>query len=237
MKNSIKLSLMTLTTLVFISFGVQAISADAKHASNDDAGWEAYSDDGKIKIYTKYLEGKSLKAFKVVTKVKAELPQVLMYLNDTSQLSEWVFMLESAKIIQDTDPQGVSYNHMITKVPWPIRDRDVVVKTFIEYDKSLGEVRMSTEAAPDFIEEDDKLVRIRESASSWKINKLADGELRLELISHAEPGGAIPKWLANMVVTKLPQHMFERLPELLESEETSKLEFDAMKIFGREIEL
>jgi len=59
-------------------------------------------------------------------------------------------------------------------------------------------------AAPDFMPVDEDLVRIRESSAAWKINKLSNGKLRMELTSHAEPGGNIPKWLANMVVLQLP---------------------------------
>ena len=53
--------------------------------------WELESDDGKIQTYTKYMEGKSLKAFKVVTDVDAPLPQVLMFLNDSTQFHRWIF--------------------------------------------------------------------------------------------------------------------------------------------------
>lgn len=199
--------------------------------------WTLETDEKGIQTYTRYLEGKSLRAFKVVTEVDAPLPQVLMFLNDSSQFHRWIFMLKEARILQQTDPQGVSYNHMITKVPWPIRNRDVVVKATIEYDKDLGEVFIESVSAPDFIPEEEDLVRIRESVASWRITKLDTGKLRLELTSHAEPGGVIPKWLSNIVVLQLPKHMFSKLPEILESDEVKNMEFDSIQIFGKEVDL
>jgi hypothetical protein len=199
--------------------------------------WTLESNEKGIQTYTKYLEGKSLRAFKVVTSVDSPLPQTLMFLNDSSQFDRWINMIKSARILQQTDPDGISYNHMITQIPWPIRNRDVVVKASIVYNKDKGEVLIKSVSAPDFIPVDEDLVRIRESVAAWRINKLSNGELRLELTSHAEPGGNIPKWLANLVVLQLPKYMFSRLPKILESEEVKNLEFDSMQIFGKEVDL
>lgn len=223
--------------LSFFAVQVQAevTAKDAKFKI--DPVWTLESDDGKIQTYTRFLEGMSLKAFKVVTTVDAELPQVLMFINDSEQFHRWIFMLKEARILSPTDVNGVSYNHMITKVPWPIRNRDVVVKATITYDKDAAEVIIHSNAAPDYIPENPELVRIRESSASWRINKLSNGTLRLELTSHAEPGGVIPKWLSNMVILQLPKHMFSRLPEILESEEVANLKFDSIAIFGKEVEL
>jgi hypothetical protein len=229
-----------LFAIFFLSLA--SVQAQAEVTAKDarfkiDPVWTLESDDGKIQTYTRFMEGMSLKAFKVVTTVDAELPQVLMFINDSEQFHRWIFMLKEARILSPTDVNGVSYNHMITKVPWPIRNRDVVVKAVISYDKNLGEVIINSDAAPDFIPQDPELVRIRESSASWRINKLSNGTLRLELTSHAEPGGVIPKWLSNMVILQLPKHMFSRLPEILESEEVANLKFDSIVIFGKEVEL
>ncbi len=199
--------------------------------------WNLESDEDGIQTYTKYLEGMSLRAFKVVTTVDAPLPQTLMFLNDSTQFDRWINMLKSAEILQQTDPNGVSYNHMITQVPWPIRNRDVVVKATIVYDEEKDEVIITSDAAPTFIPDEEGLVRIHESSAKWQINRLSNGTLRLELTSHAEPGGNIPKWLANMVVLQLPKYMFSRLPQILESDEVKNLEFDSIQIFGKEVQL
>jgi len=199
--------------------------------------WELESDDKGIQTYSKYIEGNSIRGFKVVTEVDAPLPQVLMFLNDASQMPRWIFMFKESSIIQQTDSEGVSYNHMITKAPWPIRDRDVVVKAVITYDKELGEVIVDSVGAPDFIPELDGLVRIRETSAQWRLTKLSNGHLRMELTNATEPGGSIPKWLANMVVLQLPKHMFSKLPEILESDEVKQMEFDSIQIFGKEVDL
>ncbi len=228
--------------LTLLNFAYAEPARVALPALNDaqfkiDSEWKLESDEKGIQTYTKYLEGKSLRAFKVVTTVDAPLPQTLMFLNDTTQFHKWINMLKTAEIIQQTDAQGVSYNHMTTHVPWPIRNRDVVVRATIDYDKAKQQVNIHSVAAPDFIPENPELVRIHESVASWKINKLNDGTLRLELTSHAEPGGNIPKWLANMVVLQLPRYMFSRLPQLLESEETRNIQFDSIQIFGKQVDL
>lgn len=237
-----KISQISILFLSLFVFSTAYSSSDAVVKASDEqfkisSDWTLESDADGIQTYTKYLEGMSLRAFKVVTTVDAPLPQTLMFLNDSSQFNRWINMLKSASILQQTDPNGVSYNHMITQVPWPIKNRDVVVKATIDYDQAKGQVNIKSVAAPDFIPENPDLVRIRESVAAWKINKLSDGTLRLELTSHAEPGGNIPKWLANMVVLQLPKYMFSRLPQILESDEVKNLKFDSMQIFGKEVDL
>jgi hypothetical protein len=230
-------------TLAFSLLLATAVHAQTTFPSAKDpqfkisADWKLESDENGIQTYTKYLEGMSLRAFKVVTTVDAPLPQTLMFLNDSTQFDRWINMIASAKILKQTDPNGISYNHMVTQVPWPIKNRDVVVKASIDYDSAKGQVNIKSVAAPDFIPVDPDLVRIRESVAAWKINKLNDGTLRLELTSHAEPGGNIPKWLANMVVLQLPKYMFSRLPVLLESNEVKNMKYDSIQIFGKEVDL
>jgi len=113
-------------------------ASDAQFKISSD--WTLESDEDGIQTYTKYLDGMSLRAFKVVTTVDAQLPQTLMFLNDSNQFDRWINMIKSAKILKQTDPNGVSYNHMITQVPWPIRNRDVVVKATITYEPANGQV-------------------------------------------------------------------------------------------------
>ena len=111
------------------------------YVSDDD--WVLSSaTDREIVVYTKVVENQPIKAVKAITTLDVSMPTLLTVLSDADLVPEWIPVIGKAELLQETDTNGVSIMYMVTSFPWPIRNRDAVVKTVTEYDERTNAVSM-----------------------------------------------------------------------------------------------
>ncbi len=203
-----------------------------------DDDWALFSKDGADPVvYTKTIEGQSIKAIKAVTVMDTTMKTLLTVLTDLSLVPEWIPVIGEARLIRKTNPDGVSINYMLTKFPWPIRNRDAVVETVIEYDEGSKTVTMESLGISGYVDELDGVIRTPTTFTHWKIFPREDGKLHVEIITHSDPMGRIPTWLINMIFSRTPGSMFSKLQETVDEEKKRNRPFDETHVFGKEVSL
>jgi hypothetical protein len=200
-----------------------------------DDGWELASgkNDDPL-VYTKVIDGQSIKAIKAVTTLDVPLKTLLTVLADAELVPEWIPVIGNAELLQDTDPSGTSITYMVTKFPWPIRNRDAVVSTVTEYDQNTNTITMVSSGLTGYVEIQDGIIRTPTTYTRWKIQPQDDGQLHVEIITHSDPLGRIPRWLMNIVITRTPKTMFTRLTKTVNAEEERNRPFNEVHVFGKE---
>jgi hypothetical protein len=206
------------------------------YVSDDE--WRLLSKkDKELLVYTKVVEGQPIKAVKAVKNLDVSIETLLTVLADAGLVPEWVPVIGEAELLQETDPDGVSIMYMVARFPWPVRDRDTVVKTAIEYDKESNTVIMESTGISGYVEQKRGIIRIPATYTRWKIVRLDSGELHVELITHSDPGGHFPKWLMNMIMKRTPKKMFAKLQQVLDEEREKNRPFDEIFVFGKRVGL
>lgn len=203
-----------------------------------DDGWSlASKKNADPLVYTKVIDGQPIKAVKAVTTIDAPIKTLLTVLADAELVPEWIPVIGNAELLQDTDPDGVSVIYMVTKFPWPIKNRDAVVRTVTEYEPGSETVTMESSGLSGFVEEKKGLIRTPTTYTRWDIYPLEDGKLHVEIITHSDPRGHFPKWLMNLIVKRTPKSMFSRLRKTIAAEEERNRPFDEIHVFGKEVGL
>lgn len=207
------------------------------HAYVVDDGWTlASGDDEDLQVYTKVVEGQPIKAVKAVKVLDAPMTTLLTVLADATLVPEWIPVIRRAVLIQDTNADGESIMYMVTKFPWPIKNRDAVVETVTWYERSSETVYMESTGVPGYVEETKGVIRTPTTYTRWKIHPLGDGRLHVEIITHSDPRGRFPKWLANLIVSRTPGTMFSRLEKTIDEELERDRPFDEIHVFGQEVD-
>ncbi len=202
-----------------------------------DDGWTLSSGDNEeLQVYTKVVEGQPIKAVKAVKILDAPLTTLLTVLADAQLVPEWIPVIRRAVLIRDTNKDGASIMYMVTKFPWPIRNRDAVVETVTWYEKKSETVYMESTGVPGYVEENKGIIRTPTTYTRWKIHPREDGRLHVEIITHSDPRGRFPAWLANLIVTRTPGTMFSRLEKTMDEELERDRPFDEIHVFGKEVE-
>ena len=98
--------------------------------------------------------------------------------------------------------------------PWPVSNRDGVYRFTFARDGAGGSATVRVEALPDLVPRREGLVRIPRSEGHWSVESKGEG-VHLAYEIHADPGGWVPAWLANLTVVRMPFHTLENLRRVL----------------------
>lgn len=174
--------------------------------------WKLKSDKENIKIYTSPSTDSKIKALKVVCTVDATLSQMAAVLLDVNAGAEWVYKTKSASVIKKISPVEIIYYSEID-MPWPLSNRDFVVRIKLAQNATTKIVSVDTENLPDYIPVKSGIVRVRHSDVKWTLKPIGKNQVLVEYMLVVDPGGAIPAWLVNMFSTKGPFECFKSLKE------------------------
>lgn len=168
------------------------------------SGWEEVTRDKGIIVYELEVEDRDLAAFRGVGAVDGTIYEILAVLSDSSRRTEWQHRCVGAHDIARFDEfSRITYNR--TAAPWPVNDRDVVLKTRIrvlEHDQIiLASFRaISTPKKPKV----DDVVRMPYLKGHYKLTRVGPKRTRVEYQVDADPGGWLPDWVANRASREIP---------------------------------
>ena len=179
------------------------------------AEWELRKEEKGIRVYTRSVPGSQLRAFKGTVKIKASLASVLGVLDDTAACPEWVHRCKSGKVLERKSFTDV-YTYKVTDMPFPTKDRDIVIHKVITQDPKSKAITIRNTAVPDFIPKT-RNVRIEKSEGSYLLTPLPDGTVEVTWEQFSDPAGRIPRSLINSMIVNTPLLTLNRLRELAQT--------------------
>lgn len=170
---------------------------------NDDDGITIYSrehSDGLVEIRARMFAPTSYGAF-------------LSLLEDTNNVPNWIDNVSHSRVLKQISPnENIVYTQF--SAPWPAKDRDMV--TYSKYSVDEIGFTLSIKDAPQAsLVEQDGYIRITSVKACWTLQKLNNGQALIEYIAFADPGGALPNWLANKLARESTRNTFEGLRDQL----------------------
>ena len=194
----------------FITF-LFSISGWPIHAQE----WEFVKERDGIRIYTRQEPGSKLKAFKGEAMMNTTLEEIYPLLSDPNRAEWWDDDVSHIDIIDYQKDRSSKY-YVVYDVPWPFGDRDLYMESKIEPDFDNNRAIITTTAVEGVIPEKPELVRINRYWQKWEAVEENEGQVHLYLEGFTDPGGNIPAWLLNSMVTDTPYTMFENLKKTVE---------------------
>lgn len=206
-------------TLLLISLLLQPnqVSADTGSTGSTLPSWELVKAKADISIYIQTTDNNGRK-FRGVTRVRARAQEVEELLLHPDSCTLWRFRCGAWLRLS-------SNNYYIEKdLPWPLSDRYALVRREATTDTTSGTVTLTltqlhlerlSEAEKQLVPEHKGLVEMVRYSGLWKLEPGDDGLLTITYEMHVDPGGNIPKALANAGATKNPLHTLRKLRKLL----------------------
>ena len=172
--------------------------------------WELLLEDENLRVQQRPYAGSALNEIKGVTHVKASLNAVMALLKDAQFNHQWVYRSGGASILEENG-YAQAYVYGIVDAPWPMRDRDTVVRFDYRQQPDTHIITITITNFPDFIASKDDFVRVPDFGGYWELRPEKEGWVEVTYQVYGDPGGLIPVWLANYAaarsVTKTLQNM------------------------------
>lgn len=191
---------------------VVGLFVSGRSAQADPIRWNEISHEDGIKVWQRKIPGQSLVEFRGRGIVNNSFMKILAVLHDTKRKTEWMDSCVGSHRVRDIGPgKVVMYNRTGSTVPL-INDRDVVMESNVDIwpDKRRITIDVWNVVDPK-APEVDGVVRMPELRASWVLNALAEDRTEITYTVRADPGGAIPHWLVNMVAKRLPFRTLQKL--------------------------
>lgn len=160
------------------------------------AEWETVHDSGGILVLRRAYGGSPLKEYRGTRRLPASLGELMALLRDADYNRHWVYRSGGARILEE---QGFAraYVHGVVDAPWPLADRDTVVRFDYSQHPQSGVITIAISNHPDFVPPQPGLVRVPDFGGFWRLRPLSAGEVEVTYQVHGHPGGRVPPWLAN----------------------------------------
>ncbi|MEO5572677.1 MAG: START domain-containing protein [Bacteroidia bacterium] len=163
-------------------------------------------------VYVKTSENSKIKSTKSVVTINASPGKVKSILLDIAKYPDWVYKCTKTELVNKVKDKEIYYYQYI-KAPFTISDRDMAL--LLKISDVADEIMITIKAQPYKIPKKDGVVRIELFDSIWILKKVKDKtEVANEITT--DPGGSIPAWLVNSVITSGAYNTMLRLKQIAE---------------------
>jgi len=211
--------------LIIVS--VLILSAVALWAQGE---WNPVRNADGIRVFTRPSENSSLDEFMGKTIVDARLEVVVELIRDVDAQPQWMADCIEARVVKKyTEEDILVYN--VTRAPWPVSNRDVVVRSRGGIDVKSGKVSIIFNAVKDSpVPSRSGIVRMTDLLGQWHLKKTGDNKTEVTYIIRANPAGNIPASIANMTSKNIPFRTLSNMKQMVKKEKYISLARERYKL-------
>ena len=174
------------------------------------SGWQLVHSSDRLTVERRDYKGSDLDEIRGVVRLDASLNAIMALLKDASFNEQWVYRSGGARVLKEMGyPQAYVYG--IVDAPFPMVDRDTVVRFDFEQNPVTREITIGITNFPQFAPEADGLVRVPDFGGFWHLRPLTDRGVMVTYQVYGDPGGWIPTWMANRAAVLSVQNTLENM--------------------------
>lgn len=181
---------------------------------NQAAAWTLVRQQDGIQVWKRHIADSPIAQSLAKVTVKSKLSPLVALILDADNEHYWIDSVDRSKTLQQIST-AKSYNYTLSNAPWPVSDRDAVVLTEATQDPVTHVVLIQSHATPDKLPEKKGVVRIKKVDSTWTLTPQPGGKVEISYLLHSDPGGHLPAWLVNSMITDQPFNTLKNLRNII----------------------
>lgn len=196
--------------LFYILFGLTGF------VNAQEAQWELKKDKNDVKVYVREAKDSPFKELKMSYDVEASMSAIVALLQDVEAIPDWVYKCTESYLVKEVSEDEEYYYNRVD-FPWPLSDRDFVVKSTFTRDTVNNTMRSESWVANDMIPEKEDVVRIKDLHLWWEFTPKENGIVHIEYYLKSDPGGYLPAWIVNIAADQGPLQTVKRFRKALKN--------------------
>lgn len=214
------------TTLCFLWGGI------ARGSEHGAVGpWELVRNDAGVEVYRRIVGNSPLHEFQGTGVIESPITAVLAVLDDAEHRLEWMDQAVAQQLISRSGDRDQTF-YTRTGAPWPVSDRDSVVRavTTVDAKAKVVKVDMHSVDHPEWPAKKG-VVRMPHLCGHWYLWPTNGGKwTRVEYQVHADPGGSLPTYIINQVSKKIPHNTITGIQRQVQRRKYPEYEQKLMKM-------
>jgi hypothetical protein len=166
--------------------------------------WSTLTKEAGITVTTRTEKGRQFPTFRGTGRVKADLWKIIAIIQDASKHTQWLHQCSEGGMLKRVDEMTqIVYNRI--DAPWPVKDRDVVLRGKIDFINPAKEVKIRFRAINSGLKKKPSdVVRMPVLEGHWYLVSMGPGKTLVEYQVNADPGGELPAWVVEQGSKELP---------------------------------
>lgn len=178
------------------------------------ATWETVFDEGGVTVQRRPYRDSPLMEMKGEVRVASSLNALMALLKDADFNRHWVYRSGGARILSESGYRQ-AYVYGVVDAPWPLQDRDTVVRFDYSQELATREIIITITNFPEYIPAEPGLVRVPDFGGFWRLRPLPTGEVDVTYQVRGDPGGWVPVWIANYAAAVSVTRTLQNLPHVV----------------------
>jgi len=198
-------------TLILLS--VMTVMAHASAAAEEPA-WILVTDRDGVKVFRQDENSTRLKTFRGIARMKVDdFKAIGVLMDDYAAVADFMHMVSEIRDVKRYahDKRDV---YITTRLPWPVSDRDAPLRVSFYQEPETYDLVMPIELNPGMPEQKG-YVRMPQMQGYYRFSPVAPGEVDVTIEVILDPGGAIPAWIANIILRDIPYFSLKRLRRVI----------------------
>lgn len=168
--------------------------------------WILKKNDEEIKVYYQDRED-GYRAFRGLTLIRSSLNGLVALFRDLNAMPEWVDRTVSAERLEKVSDTEF-YIYIVNQMPWPFKNRDVVIHSRLEQDPENLTVTIRGADDKNHPSPKGDYVRMRKVESYWSFKPLEDGHVEVTFQGYGDAGGSmssdVMRWFIDRALWESP---------------------------------
>ena len=199
-----------------------SLTSFGKNSSKDKPGWSYLYKRGNLLVYK---EKAHSNAYLAEGKIPENFFEVLAVASDIKRRSEWVPNLKDSRIVEgDLESKVILYEEFA--LPWPAKNRDVVLECLITKDYKNKKLRIVFKNISHKTEAPRKgVIRVPETKGEMSFSFIDEKTTYASYHIKLDAGGSLPGFIVNFFVKKAPLKALQNLMKQIKKTRGSYTEF------------
>ena len=166
--------------------------------------WEVLAKESGITVTARTERDREYPSFRGTARIKCNPWDVIAVVADASRHVEWAHKCSESSRLKEIDPTtSVIYSR--TALPWPVKDRDIVLRGSVSVIQPDTELRIRFRAIKSSLKPRiEGVVRIPVLTGHWYLVQMGENKTFAEYQVNADPGGKLPPWLVEQSSRDMP---------------------------------
>ncbi|MBC8187012.1 MAG: hypothetical protein H8E78_02225 [Proteobacteria bacterium] len=195
---------LTVVSLIVFWVGIASSALAERNVVREENG---------ITVEEESVEGRALPILIGTATMDASAEQIAAWVTAVHTYVDWQHSCEEARVLMQPDGSRLTYNRIAS--PWPVSDRDVVLRPSRE-NLDNGGIRLeflSTEDANFDVPRG--VVRMPRLIGSYVLTPRSEGGTHVVYTVDSDPGGSLPVWPLNLLLEDLPPLFLQKVTSKL----------------------
>jgi hypothetical protein len=180
-------------------------------AQAQEPGWTVVGREGGVTI-SRRAGPEDEPAFRGRGSIRGKVEDVLALLSDAHSINQWAYGISRVELVKQLGP-NVDVIYLFSHTPWPIRDRDMVVRREIKELRPGDEYRITLRCQAGIRPANWGIVRVNKCESGFRLRRVDDQTTEITYWASVDDAGHLPHWTIAWVARQVPSRTIAAIQE------------------------